>query len=95
MIEEKTDKELIEEEFGEVLITDDKGLSVRIILIEPASEGNVGSICRAMKNFGFNDLWLVKPCKLGDFAKAMASHARDVLEEVITVRHAGRGAAGL
>ncbi len=85
MIEEKTDKELIEEEFGEVLITDDKGLSVRIILIEPASEGNVGSICRAMKNFGFNDLWLVKPCKLGDFAKAMASHARDVLEEVITV----------
>jgi tRNA/rRNA methyltransferase len=38
-----------------------------------------------MKNFGFNDLWLVRPCPLGDFAKAMASHARDVLEEVITV----------
>jgi tRNA/rRNA methyltransferase len=85
MIEEKTDKELTEEKFGEVLIVDDKGLSVRIVLIEPASEGNVGSICRAMKNFGFDDLWLVNPCKLGDFAKAMASHARDVLEEVITV----------
>ena len=33
-----------------------------------------------MKNFGFNDLVLVNPCQIGNFAKAMASHAVDVLE---------------
>lgn len=32
-----------------------------------------------MKNFGFTDLWLVRPCKLGPQAKAMAVHAGDVL----------------
>ena len=85
MIEENADTELTEEEFGEVLLLDDMGLNVRVVLVEPESEGNVGAICRAMKNFGFNDLWLVKPCVLGDFAKAMASHAQDILEEVITV----------
>jgi tRNA/rRNA methyltransferase len=83
MIEEKTEEERKEEECGEVLVLDDKILNVRIILVEPGSEGNVGSVCRAMKNFGFSDLWLVRPCRLGDFAKAMASHARDVLEEAL------------
>jgi tRNA/rRNA methyltransferase len=43
-------------------------------------EGNVGSVARAMKNFGFHDLFLVNPCKIGDFGSAMASHARDVLQ---------------
>jgi TrmH family RNA methyltransferase len=85
MMADETGEELTEEEYGEVLIIDDRNLNVRVVLVEPASEGNVGSVCRAMKNFGFSDLWLVNPCKLGDFAKAMASHARDVLEEVITV----------
>jgi tRNA/rRNA methyltransferase len=51
----------------------------RVVLVEPRYEGNVGSVCRAMKNFGFNDLVLVKPCPLGDFAKAMAMHAQDLL----------------
>jgi tRNA/rRNA methyltransferase len=85
MIEEKAGEKLAEEDCAEVLVLDDKNLNVRIVLVEPGSEGNVGSVCRAMKNFGFNDLWLVKPCPLGDFAKAMASHAQDILEEVITV----------
>ncbi len=85
MIEEKAEEKLTEEDCAEVLVLDDKILNVRIVLVEPGSEGNVGSVCRAMKNFGFNDLWLVRPCRLGDFAKAMASHARDVLDEVITV----------
>jgi tRNA/rRNA methyltransferase len=85
MTAEETGEKLTGEEYGELLVLDDKSLNVRVILVEPESEGNVGSVCRAMKNFGFNDLWLVRPCKLGDFAKAMASHAQDVLEEVITV----------
>ncbi|WP_174589945.1 RNA methyltransferase [Methanocella conradii] len=55
-------------------------MSVRVVLVEPRYEGNVGAVCRVMKNFGFSELFLVKPCELGDFAKAMSMHARDVLE---------------
>lgn len=54
-------------------------LAIRVVLVEPMYEGNVGSVCRAMKNFGFHELVLVNPCRMGDFAKAMASHAQDLL----------------
>jgi tRNA/rRNA methyltransferase len=53
---------------------------IRIVLVEPLYQGNVGSVARAMKNFGYTDLVLVNPCKLEGQAKAMASHARDILE---------------
>jgi tRNA/rRNA methyltransferase len=66
-------------------MTDEQLLRIRVILVEPGQEGNVGSVCRAMKNFGFSDLCLVKPCPLRDFAKAMASHAQDLLEEAVKV----------
>ncbi|WMW25545.1 RNA methyltransferase [Methanolobus sediminis] len=55
-------------------------MDLRIVLVEPLYQGNVGSVTRAMKNFGFSDLVLVNPCKLSDEAKAMSSHARDLLE---------------
>mgnify|MGYP006197751741 CR=1 FL=1 len=32
---------------------------VRIILVQPQESGNVGAAARAMKNFGFTDLWIV------------------------------------
>ena len=53
---------------------------IRIVLVEPMYQGNVGSVARAMKNFGYTDLVLVNPCTLEGPARAMASHARDVLE---------------
>ncbi|HUP60391.1 MAG TPA: RNA methyltransferase [Thermoanaerobaculia bacterium] len=34
-------------------------MQVRIILVEPQDAGNVGAAARAMKNFGFTDLWIV------------------------------------
>ncbi len=55
-------------------------LQMKVVLVEPLYQGNVGSVCRAMKNFGFSDLVLVNPCKLGIQAYAMASHAKDVLD---------------
>jgi len=55
-------------------------LEIRIILVEPMYQGNVGSVARAMKNFGYTDLVLVNPCKLEGEARAMSSHARNVLE---------------
>ena len=36
-------------------------------------QGNVGSVARAMKNFGYNDLVLVNPCKLEGEARAMTN----------------------
>jgi tRNA/rRNA methyltransferase len=53
--------------------------NLRIVLVEPLYQGNVGSVCRVMKNFGFTELYLVNPCPLEGEARAMASHAADVL----------------
>lgn len=32
---------------------------LRIVLVEPKESGNVGAVARAMKNFGFAELWIV------------------------------------
>ncbi|VVB71923.1 tRNA (cytidine(34)-2'-O)-methyltransferase [uncultured archaeon] len=55
-------------------------MRLRVVLVEPMYDGNVGSVARAMKNFGFHDLVMVRPCRIGDYGLAMASHARDVLQ---------------
>ncbi|MBP2029146.1 tRNA/rRNA methyltransferase [Methanohalophilus levihalophilus] len=54
--------------------------NLRIVLVEPLYQGNVGSVARSMKNFGYNDLVLVNPCPLEGEARAMASHAQDLLK---------------
>ncbi|MDR2944866.1 MAG: RNA methyltransferase [Methanosarcinales archaeon] len=59
--------------------TERAALNLRIVLVEPLYQGNVGSVCRVMKNFGFTELYLVNPCPLEGEARAMASHAGDVL----------------
>jgi TrmH family RNA methyltransferase len=66
-------------------MSEDQPLHIRVVLVEPAFEGNVGSVCRTMKNFGFSDLVMVRPCELGNFSKAMASHAQDLLAEATIV----------
>ena len=53
--------------------------NLRIVLVEPLYQGNVGSVCRVMKNFGFTELYLVNPCPLEGEARAMSAHAIDVL----------------
>ena len=50
------------------------------MLVEPKYEGNVGSVARAMKNFGLSILVLVKPCDLGEDARRRAMHGLDVLQ---------------
>jgi len=54
----------------------------RIVLVEPEYELNVGAVARAMKNFGFSELVLVRPkCNhLGFDAIKYSKHAREVLE---------------
>ena len=56
-------------------------MHVRVVLVEPEHEGNIGSIARAMKNFGFDELWIVNPkVEIGSEAKAYASHAYDIIQ---------------
>jgi tRNA/rRNA methyltransferase len=55
--------------------------SVSIILVEPQSPGNVGMVCRAMKNMGLSELRLVNPCSIDHLdALKFAVSARDLLE---------------
>ena len=51
----------------------------RIVLVRPIYGGNLGAVCRAMKNMGLADLWLVKPEPDLDFNEAQkyALHAAD------------------
>jgi TrmH family RNA methyltransferase len=59
---------------------------ITIILVQPKFPGNIGSVCRAMSNFGLDKLVLVNPCELGDDAFRYAKHGRFVLDKAVTVR---------
>lgn len=60
---------------------------VKIVLVEPAGELNIGSIARIMKNMGLENLILVNPqCNpFSETAKIMAVHGIDVLENAKVV----------
>ncbi len=57
---------------------------VRVVLVEPKNEGNVGAAARAMRNFDAAELVLVRPCSLGDEARKRAMHGVGVLEAAVT-----------
>ncbi|AFZ74930.1 RNA methyltransferase [Natronobacterium gregoryi] len=50
-----------------------------VAVVDPQSPGNVGTIARAMKNFGFEDLLLIDPPELDPDGEAygFAGHARE------------------
>ncbi len=56
--------------------------NIPVVLVEPQGALNIGSVCRAMKNFGFSRLRMVRPQAdyLGDEARRMAVKAADLLE---------------
>ena len=59
-----------------------------VVVVDPQTPGNVGTIARAMKNFGLSDLKLVNPPPLDRDSEAygFAGHAReDVLPNAETV----------
>jgi len=60
-------------------------MNVRVILMEPQEEGNIGSIARAMANFSCKELYMINPCKIGGIAKAFATHGRDLLQKAVIV----------
>jgi len=56
-----------------------------IVLVEPKYDGNIGSVARLMKNFGFSRLVLVNPAEISKDGRAMAMHAKDILENAAIV----------
>ncbi len=55
-----------------------------IILVEPQTPGNVGMVCRAMKNMGLRHLRLVKGCRTDHSeARRFAVSARDLLDGAV------------
>ncbi len=57
--------------------------NIRVVLKSPIYSGNVGAVCRAMKNMGFSDLAIAAPVEPLDLEEAhkMALHAKDVFEK--------------
>lgn len=62
-------------------------MQVRIVLVEPLEAGNVGAAARAMKNFGFTDLWIVggKTERTDNVSAWWAVGAIDVVENATRV----------
>ena len=58
---------------------DDSDHEFVVVVVEPETPGNVGTIARAMKNFGIYDLRLVNPPQLDPDGEAygFAVHARE------------------
>lgn len=54
--------------------------SFYVIIVEPKYGGNVGAIARAMANFDFRNLYLVKPCELDDECYSRAMHAYKIID---------------
>jgi len=58
-------------------------MTLLVILFEPENPGNVGAICRAMKNFGLSELILINP----KYAKGIS--AKKHIEAIKRAKHAG------
>ena len=59
-----------------------------VVLVEPETPGNIGSVARIMKNFCFRQLLLINPkCNyLDGEAYGRAMHARDILKKAVVVK---------
>jgi tRNA/rRNA methyltransferase len=57
--------------------------NITIVLVRPQFAGNIGSVCRAMKNMGLDKLVLVAPEQdpLSPEGKMMATSAKDLLQK--------------
>lgn len=59
--------------------------AIRIVLVGPKFEGNIGAIARSMANFDISELYLVNPCEIGDDGYRRAKHGSEILDNAVTV----------
>jgi len=57
----------------------------RVVLVRPRDPNNIGAVARAMKNFGFHDLWVVTPHPPVWAEVVSAVNAGDVLDNARVV----------
>ncbi|MGC9444722.1 MAG: RNA methyltransferase [Candidatus Methanospirareceae archaeon] len=69
-------------------------MDVRVILVEPKLEENIGAVARVLKNFGFSELYLVNPPARSEKMFWVASHAEDVLRASTVVSSLDDAIAG-
>lgn len=55
-------------------------LNLAVVLVEPRHPGNLGSVARGMKNFGFTDLRLVNPCEFTEETYVLAHRSKEILD---------------
>jgi tRNA/rRNA methyltransferase len=71
------------------------GTKIRVILVEPEGEVNLGSAARAMANFGTTDLRLVRPkAKPGPQARMFAKHAWPTIQKARRAKTLAEAARG-
>jgi len=58
---------------------------IKIVLVGPKFEGNIGAVARSMANFDIKELFLVEPCEIGEEAYRRAKHGSDVLDNAVSV----------
>ncbi len=51
-----------------------------VVLVEPAIQGNIGAVARAMMNFGVHDLRIVGTIPIVEEARQRAVHAQEILK---------------
>src|SRR5689334_217277 len=61
----------------------------RIVLVRPRDPNNIGAAARAIKNFGFSDLWVVTPHAPVWHEIVSAVNAEDVLASAHVVNTLG------
>ena len=72
------------------------GMDVRVVLIEPLYEMNIGYVARGMKNFGLRELYIVRPqTEIGVTARMMAMHAQDILDSMTVVETLDKALDGI
>ena len=58
-------------------------MTIKIVLVEPSVQGNIGAAARVMKNFGFKDLVLINPqVDISGDVQRFAMNAQDILENM-------------
>ncbi|MDO5826563.1 MAG: RNA methyltransferase [Methanosphaera sp. rholeuAM130] len=58
-------------------------MKIYTVFVEAKTPGNIGFLARCMKNFDFEDLILINPCKLDESSYYQAVHAQDIVENAL------------